>query len=249
MITLVSSDDQEFELEVEACMKSDMIKFILDDCNTDNAIPLPNVKGKTLAKIIEYMKKHAGEEPVADEEELRAWDGEFMKVDTVTLYFLLNFIEETKKVAGITFLHGIDRTFVAWDRKAWLCMMRPLDRAWHNTSNETLSLDHATHDPSGQKRAPSHEEGKVASFESQCQGSEQHFLPSALARVAWWWAFLQHPSRLSFKCQNVVYPYIVGGSSARLGPKPNTSGWPCSPFSSSMSKVDRVRPTMCRGGQ
>ncbi|RRT47888.1 hypothetical protein B296_00035907 [Ensete ventricosum] len=45
---------------------------------------------KTLAKIIEYMKKHTGEEPVADEEELRAWNGEFMKVDTITLYFLLN---------------------------------------------------------------------------------------------------------------------------------------------------------------
>lgn len=64
--------------------------IILDDCNTDNVIPLPNVKGKTLAKDIECMKKHAGKEQVADEEELRAWDGEFMKVDTGTLYFLLN---------------------------------------------------------------------------------------------------------------------------------------------------------------
>ncbi|KAJ8479396.1 hypothetical protein OPV22_023123 [Ensete ventricosum] len=90
MIQLVSSDDQELELEVEACMKSDMIKFILDDCNTDNAIPPPNLRSKTLAKVIEYMKKHAGEEQVADEEELRAWDGEFMKVDTVILYFLSN---------------------------------------------------------------------------------------------------------------------------------------------------------------
>ncbi|RZS11659.1 hypothetical protein BHM03_00043014 [Ensete ventricosum] len=90
MIQLVSSDDQELELEVEACMKSGMIKFILDDCNTDNVIPPPNIKSKTLAKVIEYMKKHAGEGQVADEEELRAWDGEFMKVDTVTLYFLSN---------------------------------------------------------------------------------------------------------------------------------------------------------------
>ncbi|CBI37864.3 unnamed protein product, partial [Vitis vinifera] len=58
----------------------------------DNAIPLPNVTSKILAKVIEYCKKHV-ETPKAEEhavnDELKAWDADFVKVDQATLFDLI----------------------------------------------------------------------------------------------------------------------------------------------------------------
>ncbi|KAJ8513356.1 hypothetical protein OPV22_003790 [Ensete ventricosum] len=108
MVTLKSKDGQEFQVEKEACMISEMIKFVSDDCDTSDVIPVTNVSGKILAKVVEYMKKHlefasrkrssdAGKEIaegdgelVNDEEELKAWNIAFLKdVDVETLFFLL----------------------------------------------------------------------------------------------------------------------------------------------------------------
>ncbi|RWV93352.1 hypothetical protein GW17_00044198 [Ensete ventricosum] len=108
MVTLKSKDGQEFQVEKEACAISQMIKFVCDDCDTSDVIPVTNVSGKILAKVVEYMKKQleftsrkrssdAGkeiakgdEELVNDEEELKAWDTAFLKdVDADTLFFLL----------------------------------------------------------------------------------------------------------------------------------------------------------------
>ncbi|URD99311.1 Skp1 family, tetramerization domain [Musa troglodytarum] len=90
MITLKSSDGQEFRLEMEACMMSEILMFVLDDCSTEREVPLPNVNGKTLKKVIEYLKKHTESTSKGpDDDELKAWDDEFMKVDTNTLHNLL----------------------------------------------------------------------------------------------------------------------------------------------------------------
>ncbi|CAL9089061.1 unnamed protein product [Musa textilis] len=90
MITLRSSDGQEFRLEMEACMMSEILMFVLDDCSTEREVPLPNVNGKTLKKVIEYLKKHTESTSKGpDDDELKAWDDEFMKVDTNTLHNLL----------------------------------------------------------------------------------------------------------------------------------------------------------------
>ncbi|KEH20753.1 putative S-phase kinase-associated protein [Medicago truncatula] len=48
--------------------------MIEDDC-ADNAIPVQNVAGMILAKVIEYCKKHV--------------DGDFVKVDQGTLFDLI----------------------------------------------------------------------------------------------------------------------------------------------------------------
>lgn len=57
-------------------------------------MPLPNVSGKILSKIIEYCAFHT--DPVKDEksgskseEEVKAWDADFMKVDQATLFELI----------------------------------------------------------------------------------------------------------------------------------------------------------------
>ena len=62
-------------------------------------MPLPNVTGKILSKIIEYCAYHtqngreadktAAGAPVKSEEDNKNWDSEFMKVDQSTLFELI----------------------------------------------------------------------------------------------------------------------------------------------------------------
>lgn len=56
-------------------------------------IPLPNVTSKTLAKVIEYCKKHVEAvnyiERHANEDNLKTRDAEFVKVDQDTLFDLI----------------------------------------------------------------------------------------------------------------------------------------------------------------
>ena len=81
--------------------------MIEDDC-ADNGIPLPNVTSKILSKVIEYCKKHVDSSAsppkstgaaaavaaddrasTAAEDDLKAWDAEFVKVDQATLFDLI----------------------------------------------------------------------------------------------------------------------------------------------------------------
>ncbi|KAI3845349.1 hypothetical protein MKW98_010516 [Papaver atlanticum] len=62
--------------------------MIDDDC-ADNGIPLPNVTGKTLAKVIEYCRKHAESDDDANQkakDELKAFDEEFVKVEQAVMF-------------------------------------------------------------------------------------------------------------------------------------------------------------------
>ena len=66
------------------------------DIDEGDDIPIPNVQGKILAKVIEFCNKHAkaapegeGESSSAESEELKAWDAEFCNVDQGTLFELI----------------------------------------------------------------------------------------------------------------------------------------------------------------
>lgn len=58
-------------------------------------IPLPNVPGKILSKVIEYCKFHVDAQKTVDnkpaktEDEVKQWDTEFVKVDQATLFDLI----------------------------------------------------------------------------------------------------------------------------------------------------------------
>ncbi|MCP6508470.1 hypothetical protein NL478_27275, partial [Klebsiella pneumoniae] len=54
MITLKSSDGEEFEVEEAVAMESQTIRHMIEDDCADNGIPLPNVNSKILSKVIEY---------------------------------------------------------------------------------------------------------------------------------------------------------------------------------------------------
>ena len=98
-VKLVSSDDQEFEVEKKVAEMSVTIKNMLEDMAemADQPIPLPNVTGKILEKVITYCKYH-DEHPTAVSEDKKddkrtddiiPWDQEFCKVDQATLFELI----------------------------------------------------------------------------------------------------------------------------------------------------------------
>jgi S-phase kinase-associated protein 1 len=105
MLVLVSCDKENFEVEESVARESRTILHMIEDGCTDNGIPVPNVSGKILAKVIEYCKKHvearrgadgdgdAGEPTAptdkASEEELKTFDADFVKVDQGTLFDLI----------------------------------------------------------------------------------------------------------------------------------------------------------------
>ena len=65
--------------------------MVEDDC-ADSVIPLPNVTGKILSKVAEYCKKHVEAPKDGDkvtEEDLKAFDADFVKVDLGTLFDLI----------------------------------------------------------------------------------------------------------------------------------------------------------------
>ncbi|KAI3447929.1 hypothetical protein Pfo_004594 [Paulownia fortunei] len=101
VIFLKSSDGETFEVEEAVAVESQTIKHMIEDNCADTSIPLPNVTSKILAKVIEYCKRHVdaaakanadsaptSTDKVADED-LKAFDAEFVKVDQGTLFDLI----------------------------------------------------------------------------------------------------------------------------------------------------------------
>jgi len=91
-IILKSFDGETFEIEEAVALESKTIKHLIDDVSDDTGIPIPNVTGKILAKVIEYCKKHvesarSNEKPLEDE--LKKWDAEFVQVDQNTFFDLM----------------------------------------------------------------------------------------------------------------------------------------------------------------
>ena len=97
IIVLKSSDGETFEVEEAVALQSQTIAHMVEDNCIDGGIPLANVTGGILAKVIEYCRKHVAVVPDGDgnsssslEEELRNWDAEFLSnIDQSTLFHLI----------------------------------------------------------------------------------------------------------------------------------------------------------------
>ncbi|KAG6762998.1 hypothetical protein D5086_018644 [Populus alba] len=94
-ITLKSSDGETFVVEEAVAVESQTIKHMIEDDCAENDIPLPNVTSNILAMVIEYCKKHVEADADKDatitgnDEFLKGWDAEFVKVDKNTLFELI----------------------------------------------------------------------------------------------------------------------------------------------------------------
>ncbi|KAL3844793.1 hypothetical protein ACJIZ3_002196 [Penstemon smallii] len=103
MIVLQTNDGETFELEEAVAIQSETIKHMIEDNCANAAIPLSIVTSDIMAKVIEYCKRHV--EAVTKtgtpankkiEDDLKAFDVEFMKVDLKTLFDLIlaaNYLE------------------------------------------------------------------------------------------------------------------------------------------------------------
>ncbi len=98
-VKLESSDEQIFEVPREIAEMSVTVKHMIDDfpADSDAPIPLPNVTGKILGKVIEWAKyHHEHPDPPTDEkkddkrtDDISPWDKEFCDVDQPTLFELI----------------------------------------------------------------------------------------------------------------------------------------------------------------
>ncbi|KAK4490255.1 hypothetical protein RD792_000917 [Penstemon davidsonii] len=102
-ITLRSSDGEVFEVEESVAVLSQTIKHMIEDDCADNVIPLPNVTGKILSKVLEYCKRHVESDAASSaakvedklastattDDDLKAFDADFVKVDQATLFDLI----------------------------------------------------------------------------------------------------------------------------------------------------------------
>ncbi|GAA0148450.1 ubiquitin-protein ligase [Lithospermum erythrorhizon] len=85
MVTLESSDKENFQVSEAAALECETIKHIIEDGCADASIPIPNVSSKILAKVIEYCNRHV--EPGDDD--LKTFHQEFLNVDQATLFDLI----------------------------------------------------------------------------------------------------------------------------------------------------------------
>lgn len=96
-VKLASQDGQDFEVEVRVAKMSDTIRNLIEDAGTENAIPLPNVNGKILAKVVEYCEHHIEHpDPAKDDgdkekrtDDIAPWDLDFCKVEQDELFELI----------------------------------------------------------------------------------------------------------------------------------------------------------------
>ncbi|XP_058796271.1 S-phase kinase-associated protein 1-like [Phymastichus coffea] len=100
-IKLKSSDDQVFDVDVKVAQQSVTIKTMLEDLGfteeeEEEPIPLPNVVGPILKKVLEWATYHKDDPPLVEDEnsekrtdDICDWDMEFLKVDQGTLFELI----------------------------------------------------------------------------------------------------------------------------------------------------------------
>ena len=89
-VTLQSGDNEVFSVSKEVACQASLIKEMLEDTESEVAIPLPNVEGPILSKVIEYCTWHVGAEADgASEDAQNDYRAKFVEVDQGTLCLLI----------------------------------------------------------------------------------------------------------------------------------------------------------------
>ena len=102
-IKLVSSDGEEFRVDIEIAKKSRTVRQLLDDlgvdenADDDEPVPFPNVNAPILKKVLQWATYHKDDPPLPEDDENKekrtddicSWDADFLKVDQGTLFELI----------------------------------------------------------------------------------------------------------------------------------------------------------------
>eukprot|EP00296_Roombia_truncata_P000699 JP436386.1.p1 GENE.JP436386.1~~JP436386.1.p1 ORF type:complete len:153 (+),score=57.08 JP436386.1:65-523(+) len=97
VIKLAAKDGKVFETDREVASMSETIKLMIDDCEADESVPLPNVESPILELVLAFCEKHhkfAKEN--ASEDEISSYDKEFVRVEDPVLFNLVlaaNFLD------------------------------------------------------------------------------------------------------------------------------------------------------------
>ena len=62
-IKLKSKDEKEFSISEKAVKRSKLVEGIIQDYEDNKIIPLPDVNGKILQKIVDYLNHYENSEP------------------------------------------------------------------------------------------------------------------------------------------------------------------------------------------
>merc|ERR1712048_809570 len=97
-LQLKSQDMLTFKVNKDVVMQSALIKTMWSGDQTETEIPLPNVRGSILKKVIKYMQYHHTNPAKEIEKPLKSanmrevvseWDANFVEVDQETLFDLI----------------------------------------------------------------------------------------------------------------------------------------------------------------
>ncbi len=94
-VIIQSNDKQDFTVKVKYAKMSETMKDLIEDAGVENVVPLPNVSGAILEKIVQYITYHS-ENPIIESGEdektvndITPWDVEFAKVEQSELFELI----------------------------------------------------------------------------------------------------------------------------------------------------------------
>ena len=94
-VRLQSSDGEKFEVDKAVAFESETIKRMIQDIGEHSVLPLPEVRGNILAKVIEYCKFHVEAAKISDgktaisPDDVEKWDQEFAEMDPLILFKLV----------------------------------------------------------------------------------------------------------------------------------------------------------------
>lgn len=86
-VTLLSADNHAFQVQPGVVRASVTLQNALEDAAAGDTIPVPNVSGAVLAKVLEFMRFHAA--PPPDDKTAEAFLAEFLDVCNDTLFDII----------------------------------------------------------------------------------------------------------------------------------------------------------------
>ena len=100
-LVLLSSDNQKIEIDTESAQKSNLLKGLISDYNSNqDPIQLPDIKYDILKKVVDYLTYYKGKTPLHDalpissgnlNEVIDDWDVKFINsIDLDSVFDLIN---------------------------------------------------------------------------------------------------------------------------------------------------------------
>jgi len=100
LLNLTSSDSMKLTIDSKAALRSNLLKGLIQDYDQESEIPMPDIRGEVLKKIIEYLTHYKDIEPKEIQRPLPSdnlkdvtdeWDVNFMdSMDLDTNFDLIN---------------------------------------------------------------------------------------------------------------------------------------------------------------